>query len=166
MSYKSTIDAKKAELKATAASKLQKNAESQRENILKAIEATAPVFWKHYKESIEAGLSAWWNTDPDAVGGGYGVPGIVMWGHLFIGLEWDSDCWRLRIGSWSCQEGWTNEADPGKVERQAPIAIEDMDSRRLDIESRFAEGVEDAIALITAHGNKSSFASWTGPSQL
>jgi hypothetical protein len=161
--YKNAIDSKKVELKAQRELEFQKNAESKRDAILKEIEATVPIFWDCYQKHIKAGFSAWWNAE-DLLGSGYGVPGIVMWGHLFIGAERDSDRWRLRIGSWSNQQQYTGSMT--KIECQPKVSIDAMNSHRIAIEYRFSEGVQEAIHLITAPGNKSSFASWTGPNEL
>lgn len=161
--YTGEVAAHQVRLKAEREAKNQARAESERAAIMESIAATVPIFWNRYSYALEHGKSAWWNSDPKK--DRYGMPGIVIWGHLFIGRWRDADCYRLYVGCWSNQNQWTNnpKSDVLGVKCRGKIAIEEMDQQRLDVESAFGDRVSSAISLITARGNQGSFPSWTGP---
>ena len=98
---------------------------------------------------------------PKPTGSKYGMPGIVIWGHLFIGLRRDSDQYRIYLGSWPSQDSYTNDF---KVDRGFPcqpfVEIELMNEYRVELEESFFDSIESCISLITASGNKSSFPNW------
>ena len=159
--YKACLEQKQAELKRAREKKFQERAVKEAGMLTTRLQNTFPIFYGLYEDEILEAPEAWFNCDPKPTGSKYGMPGIVIWGHLFIGLRRDSDQYRIYLGSWPSQDSYTNDF---KVDRGFPcqpfVEIELMNEYRVELEESFFDSIESCISLITASGNKSSFPNW------
>ena len=159
--YKAQLETKQTELKRIKEQKFQERAIKERYMLISRLQNTFPIFYDLYEEDIMEAPEAWFNCDPKPVGSKYGMPGIVLWGHVFIGLRRDSDQFRIYLGSWPNQDAYTNSF---QVEKGFPcqpfVEIGLMNEYRVELEQNFFKSVESCISLITAGGNASSFPNW------
>lgn len=143
-------------LKLDRETQFQIHSEKSRDHILSRIYDTLPLFYSLYGGDLENSISVWFNEDPSHPR--YGMPGILIWGHLFIGLSKTSDQFRLYLGSWEDQKSYTNDF---KVESGILCLphLEDKEQYRLEVEQKFLEQVNSCISLIEA--SPRSFVNWT-----
>lgn len=150
--YQDLIELKRLNLRVEKQLRFQQKAEENRQEVLRQIQNTFPLFWSIFNSELELAPAGWFNTNDVYK---LGMSGIIFRHHIFIGLKRDSDQLRLYLGVWE-QKSYTHLIN-SYVSRSA-CDLENMQEDRLEHEAAFKKGLNECISFIKA--NKISYIHW------